>query len=164
MNLTIIAAMDRNRLIGRDNALPWHMPADLRHFKAATLGKPVLMGRKTCQSLPCALPGRRNLVLTHNPDFSRPGFETVSLDDLRCRDSEEVMVIGGAGIYRLFLPQARRMLITHIDAALVGDAWFPAWDESQWRVVSRRRREADEKNPFACEFVEYHRISDGSKH
>ena len=154
---TLIAAMDRNRLIGANNELPWRLPADLWHFKACTLGKPVLMGRKTCESLPFALPGRQNLVLTHNPGFARDGFQRVESEELMQWPAEEVMVIGGATVYRQFLPLASRLLITHIDHEFSGDTWFPAWDPDQWQVVSRISHPADEKNPWACEFVEYRR-------
>jgi len=157
---TLIAAMDKNRLIGCHNELPWHLPADLRHFKACTLGKPVLMGRKTCESLPFALPGRQNLVLTRNPDFSRSGFECIDARRAMEWPADEIMVIGGATIYRQFLPLASRLLITHIDHEFNGDTWFPAWETDEWQEVSRIRNPADEKNPWAFDFVEYRRLSD----
>ncbi len=159
--LTLIAAMDRNRLIGRNNGLPWRLPADLAHFKAQTLGKPILMGRKTCESLPFALPGRRNLVLTRNARFKRPGFERIELPQLQQLSDDELMIIGGASLYEQFLPQARRLLITCIEGEFEGDTWFPEWNEKQWRLVSRQEFAADAKNPHAYAFLEYQRIEPG---
>ncbi len=161
---TIIAAMDENGVIGRNNALPWHLPVDLRHFKAVTMGKSILMGRKTCESLPFALPGRENLVLTRNSGFERPGFTPVDMSQLLARaDNEDMMVIGGASIYAQFLPLASRMLITHIHHQFPGDTWFPDWDRQQWKAVSRVQHNADAKNPWACDMVEYHRVDSASQ-
>lgn len=162
--IDLIAALDRNRAIGRDNAMPWHLPDDLKRFKALTLGKPVLMGRKTAESLGRALPGRRNLVLTRNGRAPFAGMETVaSLDDARVMarvdGASELCVIGGGELYALALPLATRMHLTRIDAAIEGaDAFFPAFDTAEWRVVARETHPADAKHAFAFEFVDYERI------
>jgi dihydrofolate reductase len=158
----LIAALDRNRAIGKDNALPWHLPDDLKRFKALTLGKPLLMGRKTAESLGRALPGRRNLVLTRSGCAPFVGMDAVaSLDDaLRIVGDEEVMVIGGGDVFALTLPIASRMCLTHVDTFVAGaDAFFPAFDATKWRVESREKHSPDAKHAFAFEFVDYARGS-----
>lgn len=161
VELVLIAALDRNRAIGRDNTLPWHLPDDLKHFKALTLGKPLLMGRKTAQALGRALPGRRNLVLTRSGQVPFAGMQAVpSLDDalqLASVDGAgELCVIGGGEVYALCLPLATRMLLTHVDTAIDGaDAFFPAFDPAQWTVVDRHLHAADARHAHAFEFVEY---------
>lgn len=161
VELCLIAAHDRNRAIGRGNALPWHLPDDLKRFKAITLGKPVLMGRKTAESLGGALPKRRNLVLTRNGRVPFEGMEPVtSLDEalrLAAADgAHELCVIGGGEIYALALPFASRMVLTHVDTEVEGaDAFFPDFDPQQWRVESRAIHPADERHAFAFAFVEY---------
>jgi dihydrofolate reductase len=160
--ICIVAALDRNRAIGRGNALPWHLPADLKRFKALTLGKPVLMGRKTAASLGRALPGRRNLVLTRSGAAPFDGMEAVaSLDAaLEIVGDQELMVIGGSEIYALALPLATRMHLTHVDTVVAdADAFFPVFDASQWRATSRNSHPADTKHTCAFEFVEYERFS-----
>jgi len=163
VELVLIAALDRNRAIGRGNALPWHLPHDLRHFKALTLGKPLLMGRKTAQALGRALPGRRNLVLTRTGHVPFAGMQAVpSVDAALQLASEdgagELCVIGGGEVYALCLPRATRMLLTHVDTAVVGaDAFFPAFDPAQWTVVDRHPHAADARHAHAFEFVEYRR-------
>ena len=169
--VSLIAAIDRHDAIGKGNALPWHLPADLKRFKALTLGKPILMGRKTAESLGRALPGRRNLVLTRSGRVPFDGMEAVaSLDDALAQ-ADEVCVIGGGEIFALTLPMATHLLLTHVDTVVEGaDAFFPAFDPAQWRVVSREahpadatqwhvvsreRHEADAKHAFAFEFVDY---------
>ncbi|HEY5790823.1 MAG TPA: dihydrofolate reductase, partial [Gammaproteobacteria bacterium] len=129
MQLALIAALDRNRLIGRDNALPWHLPADLQHFKRLTLGKPVLMGRRTWESLGRPLPGRHNIVLSRDPAFRAEGATVVGSLDAALEaagDAAEAMVIGGAAFYATMLPRARRLYLTEVDGEFDGDAWFPA--------------------------------------
>ena len=158
--ICIVAALDRNRAIGRGNALPWHLPADLKRFKALTLGKPLLMGRKTAVSLGRALPGRRNLVLTRSGAAPFDGMEAVtSLDAvLDIVGDQELMVIGGGEIYALTLPRASRMHLTRVDTTVSdADAFFPEFDASQWRVTSREPHAADAKHAFAFEFVDYER-------
>ena len=162
MEIALIAALDRNRAIGRANALPWHLPDDLKRFKALTLGKPVLMGRKTAQSLGRALPGRRNLVLTRSGQVPFEGMEAVaSLEaaQVAAQDAEELCVIGGGEIYALTLPAATVLHMTHVDTIVEGaDAFFPEFDRDAWRVASREPRAADAKHAFAFEFVEYRRV------
>lgn len=166
--ISLLAALDCSFAIGKDNALPWHLPADLKRFKQLTLGKPILMGRKTAQSLGRALPGRRNLVLTRGGRVPFEGMEaTASLDEAlaRARDggAEELCVIGGAQVYALALPLAATMHLTHVDTEVDGaDAYFPAFDADAWRVVARERHGADARHAFAYEFVEYRRAQGGS--
>lgn len=161
--LSLIAALDRNRAIGRNNAMPWHLPNDFRHFKTLTLGKPLLMGRKTAESLGRALPGRLNLVLTRSGRVPFEGMQAVaSIDEAKriAADSgaDELCIIGGAEVYALALPQADTMHLTHVDAEVEGaDAFFPAFDSAQWRITSRETHPADAKHAFAFEFVDYAR-------
>ena len=156
MIISIIAAMDRNRLIGNKNQLPWHLPADFAHFKSVTMGKPIVMGRKTFESIGKPLPGRTNIVLTRDPDIRFDGVICVgSFNDAvsAVRDAEEIMIIGGSTIYQMLLPQIDRMYITYVDAEFEGDAWFPEFDEDQWTVKDSVIRPADEKNLYDCRFV-----------
>ena len=136
MRISLIAALARNRVIGRGNQLPWHLPEDLKRFKALTMGHPVLMGRKTFESIGRELPGRLNLVI------SRAGL---SLDDAlkKARESgtDEAFVIGGAQVYELALPKADRLLLTLIDRDVEGDTFFPAWDPAAWREVAAEPRD-----------------------
>lgn len=163
VELVLIAALDRNRAIGRDNALPWQLPDDLKHFKALTLGKPLLMGRKTAQALGRALPGRRNLVLTRSGQVPFAGMQAVTSVDaaqqLACADGADTLcVIGGGEVYALCLPLATRMFLTHVDTRVAGaDAFFPAFDPDQWTVVDRSPHAPDSKHAHAFEFVEYRR-------
>ncbi|MGH8073271.1 MAG: dihydrofolate reductase [Lysobacter sp.] len=165
--LVLIAALDRNRAIGRGNALPWRLPDDLKRFKALTLGKPVLMGRKTAESLGRALPGRRNLVLTRSGEVPFEGMQAVaSVDEAlaTARDdgAAELCVIGGGEVYALCLAQAPRMHLTHVDTVVEGaDAFFPDLDPAQWHVVARESHAADAKHACAFEFVDYRRVATG---
>ena len=158
--LSVIVAMDRNRLIGRGNALPWHLPADLAFFKRTTLGKPVLMGRKTYESIGRPLPGRRNIVVTRNPKFDAPGCELASsLDEAidRCADAEEIMLIGGANLYAQGLDFASYLYLTRIDHAFDnGDAWFPELDTS-WELEDREDFDADQDNIYPYSFIKFKR-------
>ena len=159
--IILIAAMARNRAIGRDNALPWRLRADLRHFKEQTLGQPVLMGRKTWLSLGRPLPGRRNVVLSRDPDFRPLGAEAypnieAALSALA--GSRQVFVIGGAEIYRQTLAIADRLILTEVDAEIAGDAFFPTVSSGDFEEVSRRRYSADDDNEFDYAFVEYRRL------
>ena len=161
--LTLLAALDRNRAIGKDNTLPWHLPDDLRRFKALTLGKPVLMGRRTAESLGRALPGRLNLVLTRMGRVPFDGMQAVetieeALFVAGLEQAGELCVIGGGEVFALALPQAARMHLTWVDTAVAGaDAFFPRFDPDEWREVSREARPADARNAFAFEFVDYER-------
>lgn len=163
MQLSLIAALDRNHAIGKDNALPWHLPDDLRRFKSLTLGKPLLMGRRTAESLGRALPGRRNLVLTRSGRAPFAGMQAMaSLDDaLRVAEMNhtgELCVIGGGAVFALALPLATRMHLTHVDASVEGaDAFFPQFDPVAWRVLACEPHAADTAHAFAFEFVDYAR-------
>jgi len=157
--ISLIWGQDRNRLIGRDNALPWHLPADMAWFKKSTMGKPILMGRKTYESIGRPLPGRTNLILTRQPDLQTEGCSVVhSLNEARSAvpEADEIMVMGGAEIYALLFNQAERLYITEIDAEFEGDAWFPEFDRSVWKEVFCESHQADEKNayPYALRILE----------
>lgn len=162
--LRLIAAMDRNGAIGKAGALPWHLPDDLRRFKALTLGKPVLMGRRTAESLGRALPGRRNLVLTRSGTAPFDGMHAIDgLDTARgiaaADGQDELYVIGGGEIYALCLPQATRLHLTHVDTVVErADAFFPPFDAAAWKIVAREAHPADARHAFAFEFVDYARL------
>jgi len=159
--VSLIWAMDRNRLIGRENALPWKLPADMQWFRKQTMDKPVLMGRKTFDSIGNPLPGRKNIVLSRQADLTIEGCHVVgSLAEARAvaADAEEIMVIGGSEIYGLLLPEADRLYCTEIDAAFDGDAWFPEFDENVWAQVFNETHEADETNAYPYRFLIYERI------
>lgn len=150
-----MVAAAENGVIGRGNRLPWHLPADLKHFKAVTLGKPMLMGRKTFESIGQALPGRRSLVLTHDAQYSARGAERVAnLEEAftLTRDAEELAVIGGAEVFRLCLPHAERIYFTRVHASVAGDTRFPEIDWNEWRCADRSAHPVDEKNPYAMTF------------
>ncbi|HDN9005693.1 type 3 dihydrofolate reductase [Aeromonas sp. 602658] len=157
MKISMIAAMAHDRVIGKDNQMPWHLPADLAHFKRVTLGKPVLMGRKTFESIGRPLPGRRNLVISRNPDYQAEGIEVVgsveaALALLAGSSVEELMVIGGGHLYAEMLPSADCLYLTRIDLAVEGDTRFPAFDDGQWQRVECESHPADEKNPHPYSF------------
>ncbi len=162
MHITLVAAMSRNRVIGRDGGMPWHLPADLAHFKRVTLNHPVIMGRKTFQSIGFALPKRRNIVVTRQADAAFKGAETAtSLAQALSLlgEPDAVMVIGGGQLYREALPMADTMELTFIDADIDGDTTFPEWSAEEWQEVSREHRPADEKNVHDLEFVRFERES-----
>lgn len=158
--MSLVAALDRCRAIGRGQQLPWHLPDDLRRFKALTVGKPVLMGRKTAEAIGRALPGRRNLVLSRSGAAPFPGMECVRTpaECLALVAGEELMVIGGGEIYALFLPWAESLYLTHVDTEVAdADAFFPAFDASRWKVVDRVTHPADSRHVLAFDFVDYRR-------
>lgn len=162
--LSLIAALDRDYAIGKGNALPWHLPDDLRRFKALTLGKPLLMGRRTAQSLGRALPGRRNLVMTRGGTVPFAGMEAVDSLEAALVAAEgdgaaELCVIGGGEVFALALPSAASMHLTRVDTVVAGaDAFFPRFDPAAWRVVSRQPHAGDAKHAFAFEFIDYARV------
>ncbi len=163
MRISIIVAMAENRVIGNQNRLPWHLPADLQHFKRTTMGKPILMGRKTWESLGRALPGRTNIVITRNSDYVADGGVVVhSMQEaLRAAgDAEEVMIIGGAECYRQALPQADTLYLTLVEGEFAGDALFPELAAAEWREVASESHEADDRNPHAYRFVTLRRVSE----
>jgi dihydrofolate reductase len=152
--ITLVVAMDENRLIGVDGRLPWRLPNDLKWFKSITLGKIVLMGRKTWDSLGRPLPGRENWVLSRDPAFTPEGarrFENLD-EALHAADDRDVMIIGGAQIYRQALPLADRIYLTRVRASLQGDTWFPVLDGG-WRETAREDHAADDRHPYAYSFV-----------
>ena len=154
--ISLIVAMAQNGVIGRDNALPWRLPEDLKRFKEFTLGKPILMGRKTFEAIGRPLPGRANLVLTRDRDWRAPGVIPVhSMEEalLQTRTCDELVAIGGAEIYRLLLPLARRIYLTHVHADIPGDTYFPAFDPAQWDDVELHTQPADERHAWPLTFV-----------
>lgn len=157
--LSIIVAVDENRGIGNQNGLPWKLPADLKHFKEVTMGHPIIMGRKTFESIGRALPGRRNIIVTRNADFSASGCEIVhALDEaLKLVGSEDAFVIGGAEIFRQAFPVVQRMYMTEIRRAFSCDVFFPEFNMNEWREVERKQGVKDEKNPYEYYFVVYER-------
>lgn len=160
--LSLVAAVAENGVIGRGGVMPWHLPADLAHFKQVTLGKPIVMGRRTFEAIGWALPGRRNIVITRRREFAEPGVERAgSLEEaLRLAgDAPEVMVIGGAEVYRAALPLARRIYLTRVRADIEGDARFPELDEREWEVGACEERAADAKNDYAMTFLVLERKS-----
>jgi dihydrofolate reductase len=161
LKLSLIAALADNRVIGRGGGLPWHLPDDLRRFKSLTMGRPILMGRRTFDSIGRALPGRRNLVLTRHPDTLPAGVEAVaSLPSAlaMCADAEELCVIGGAELYRLALPLATRLELTQVHATIDGDVLFPDYDSAQWRELERREHAADERHRWPMTFLTLERV------
>ncbi|AOY93275.1 diacylglycerol kinase [Cupriavidus sp. USMAA2-4] len=161
--LTLIVAKARNGVIGRDNALPWRLPEDLAHFKRTTMGAPVVMGRKTWDSIGRPLPGRRNIVVSRNPALQLAGAEVAtSLEEAQrlCVGAEQIFLIGGAQLYAEALPSADRLVVTEIDADVEGDAHFPAIDRSRWLEVSRETHRS-EANGFDYAFVVYERPPSG---
>lgn len=157
-SLTLIVAYSTNRAIGRDNALPWKLPGDLAHFKRRTLGHPIIMGRKTWDSLGRPLPGRSNIVISRNPDFSAAGAilaPTLEAAVAACGDIDEAFVIGGAQIYAQALPLAKRVLATEVHADVEGDAFFPLLPSFQWKETAREPQPAE--NGYDYDFVTYER-------
>jgi dihydrofolate reductase len=145
----MVVAVAENGVIGNEGAMPWHLPADLRHFKALTMGKPMVMGRKTFESLPGLLPGRRHIVLTRDPDWAEDGAEVArSVDEaLQLANAPHVAVVGGAEIFRLFLPLAQRIEWTEIHAAPEGDTTFPEFGRTVWQETARETHPAEGKLP-----------------
>ncbi len=157
MKISMIAAMAEDRVIGLDNAMPWHLPADLQYFKRVTLGKPVIMGRKTYQSIGRPLPGRMNIVLTRDQDLQIAGVhcvQTVEQALALVEEVAEVMVIGGATIYEQFLARATRLYLTFIELKVAGDTQFPDYQAvADWREIEREEHSADQKNQYNYQFV-----------
>ncbi|MEQ3694953.1 MAG: dihydrofolate reductase [Alcanivorax sp.] len=164
MKLSMIVATAQNRVIGRDNALPWYLPNDLKYFKQTTLGKPVIMGRKTYESIGKPLPGRTNIVITRQTDYLPEGVKVVhsvaearDLAESVCLidGQEEAMIMGGAEIYTLALPDADRLYLTEVHADVDGDAYFPEYDKTEWQEISREDFSAEGPNPYNYSFVVY---------
>ncbi|MBM7663212.1 dihydrofolate reductase [Bacillus mesophilus] len=159
--ISYIVAMDENQVIGRNNELPWHLPADLAYFKRVTMGKPIIMGRKTHESIGRALPGRENIIVTRNESYQSAGCRVVhSMDEVRELENEmdeELFVIGGAELFKELLPVTDRLYITHIHHEFQGDTFFPSIDWENWVVLERELGIKDEKNPYDFEYVLYER-------
>ncbi|SBO10126.1 Dihydrofolate reductase type 3 [Vibrio mediterranei] len=155
MIISMIAAMADNRVIGKDNQMPWHLPADFIWFKKCTMGKPVIMGRKTYESIGRPLPGRQNIVVSRNSELCIDGVETVtSLEQALSlvSDVEEAMIIGGGSFYEHCMPMANKLYLTYIDANVDGDTQFPDWGEG-WKQVHSEQYQADDKNAYDMQFV-----------
>lgn len=162
MKLILIAAVANNNVIGRDNKLLWHLPADLKHFQKLTMGHTLIMGRKTFESIGKALPGRRTIIVTRQSDYKAKGCETASdLKEAICkvREESEVFVAGGGEIYRqvMGLHYARRIFLTRVYANFEGDSFFPNIDPEKWELVEREEFQPDEKNPYPFAFLTYKR-------
>jgi dihydrofolate reductase len=173
MRLAMIVAVAENNIIGRDNDLPWHLPHDLKYFKATTMGKPIVMGRKTYESIGRPLPGRPNIVITRNPDWQVEARHAEAVTIVSTVDEalaaaerlavqaggEEVMVIGGAEIYRMLFEVADRLYLTRVHAQVEGDASFPLVGDDQWLQVSAEKHLACDQNPFDYSFFVYDRVT-----
>jgi len=161
---SLVVAMARNRVIGRDNQLPWRLPADLAYFKRITMGHPVIMGRRTYESIGRPLPGRLNIVVSRSPQFSAPGCTVVpSLAEAwrAAGDAEEVCVIGGTSIFAEALPAADRIHLTEVEAEVPGDTWFPEFDRSEWTEREVERHAPDERHAYPFRIVVLERRADG---
>lgn len=161
--IVLVAAMGRNRVIGRDGEMPWHLPADLQHFKAVTMGHPVVMGRRTFQSIGRALPGRRNIVVSRSLSSPPDGCELARspAQALTMTGPGPVMIIGGGELYAALMPHAVRMELTWVDAAPEGDTVFPQWDRHQWQLECMQVRPCDERNEFSLVFCSFVRATSG---
>jgi len=163
MKISMIVAMAEDRVIGLDNKMPWHLPADLQHFKKMTLGKPVIMGRKTYDSIGRPLPGRLNIVVSRDAKLTIEGVTCVTCVEqalLAAKGVEEVMIIGGATIYDYFLPVANRLYLTFIDLKTEGDTRFPDYlEQGRWETVTTEHYLADEKNAYNLEFAILDRVN-----
>ncbi len=156
--ISLVCAMANNRVIGKNNDMPWHMPADLKHFKETTMGKPIVMGRKTFESIGRPLPGRRNVVITRNPDYQPEGVDVVtSIDEAinLLADVEEVMITGGGNIYQQTIDMADKLYLTFIDLDTDGDAFFPEFEHLNLSEESSEKHLADDKNAYNYRFVNY---------
>lgn len=162
MIISLIAAMADNRVIGIENRLPWNLPADMKWFRQRTLGKPVLMGRKTFESIGRPLPNRTNIIVTRDAGWMAEGCVVAPDIDaalLAAGDVPEVMIIGGASFYAQMLPRAQRLYLTLVHAEIEGDAWFPEIDFSAWREIERHDHAPDDANRYPYSFVIYQRLS-----
>ncbi|HQR19403.1 MAG TPA: dihydrofolate reductase [Burkholderiaceae bacterium] len=156
--LSLIVARARNGVIGKDNAMPWKIPGEQAYFKRVTMGHPIIMGRRTWQSIGRPLPGRRSIVVSRNAAFKAPGAAVVASLDAAlalCTGTDEAFVIGGAELYRIALPRADRLLITEIDHEFDGDTFFPAPDAAQWKEAARDHHAPTPERPYAVDYVDY---------
>jgi dihydrofolate reductase len=158
--ISLIVATAKNRVIGKDNRMPWRLPADMAYFKQTTMGHPVVMGRKTYESIGKQLSGRRNIILTRDPDFRAEGCEICHsieavLAVARSGEEQEFFIIGGDSVYSALFPFADRLYLTLIEKDFEGDAFFPEIDAQKWRLVSQTQGETNEKNPYEYSFLIY---------
>lgn len=157
MNISIIAAVSRNNVIGYKNALLWHLPEDMEYFQKMTMGKPIIMGDKTFESIGKALPKRTNIVLSKDQSYKAPGCIVAhSIEEalqIASKENKEIMIIGGESIYKQFLPLANKMYLTLIAANFKGDAYFPEYNKKEWEEIKRTNHPADKKNPHPYSFV-----------
>lgn len=159
--ISLILAVAENGVIGKDNKLPWHLPADLKHFKAMTLDKPIVMGRLTWESLPGLLSRRRHIVVTRDADYQAQGAEVVhSIDEALAAagDVPEIMIVGGSVLYAEMLPRAQCIYLTRIHQSFEGDAFFPEPDPAMWREVEHEDHPADQNNPYPYSFITLERL------
>ncbi len=166
MIISLIVAMDRRGVIGAAGALPWRLSDDLKHFKAITMGKPLVMGRKTHESIGRPLPGRQNIVLTRQQDYKAQGCVVVHDPEralAACADQPEVMVMGGAALYELFLPRAGRIYLTRVGAEVDGDTWFPQFDKNAWNEIEHQDHQADARNEYPYSFLVLERFEKNLK-
>jgi dihydrofolate reductase len=161
MSLSIIAAVDQNQLIGKQGKMPWNLPADLKYFKQTTMGSPVIMGRKTFESIGFPLPGRRNIILTRNKDYSAEGCEIIysqeEILDEFLKKEEEAFIIGGAEIYKQFLAYSDKLYLTIIEHEFSGDTYFPKLDWQKWNKISEKKGTTDGNNPYSYSYHVYQR-------
>jgi len=156
MIISFVVAMGKNRVIGKDNSLPWSLPADMKHFKDLTTGKPIIMGRKTFESIGKPLPNRTNIIITRDQAYKAEGCIVVNSIDaalLAVEGNEEVMVIGGAQIYKEFLPKANKIYLTIIETDFEGDAYFPEYDIEEWQETAFEEHERDAQNQYDYRFL-----------
>jgi dihydrofolate reductase len=165
--IAFVVAFDRKRVIGKDGRLPWKLPDDMKRVRETTMGKPLIMGRRTFESIGRALPGRTNIVLTRDAGFAREGVLVAHTPEealALAADAPEVIVFGGADVFARFLPEADRIYLTEVDADVGGDTFFPELDAGDWREVERRDHPADERHPYAFRFVTLDRVRKRSQH
>lgn len=159
--ISLLLAMDQKRTIGKDNDLPWHLPADLAFFKRVTMGHPIVMGRKTHESIGRALPGRTNIIITRDKNYTAQGCKVIhTIDEIKNIEEnreDEIFVIGGAEIFNKTLQFADKLYITHIEETFEGDTFFPKIEESEWELVSKEKGIKDERNPYDYFFLLYKR-------
>jgi len=163
--ISLIVAASANNVIGVQGELPWRLSDDLRRFKEISMGKPIIMGRKTWDSIGRPLPGRQNIVITRQEDFAAEGCDVAgSIEEAlsKARDVAEVLVIGGSEVYALFLPSAGRLYLTRVHAEVEGDAFFPAISDAEWRLVDEEHHGADERNEFAFSFQRFERVGNSA--
>lgn len=157
MKIALIAAMAANRVIGKDNKMPWHLPEELGYFKQVTMGKPIIMGRKTFESIGCVLPGRKNIVLTSNPSYYAEGVTVVTTLDAAlaaANGCEEVMIIGGARLYQQMLEKADRLYLTKIELTVEGDAFFPEYQDFGWHESASDLHVSENGTRFSTHILE----------